>query len=128
MTRTSQKQRLQQLLNPLDGAPVECDGMSRLVLTVLHRERIPYQAYFGQILLDGKAMRPHFWIESQGFRIDYRSRMWFKGDERLAHGVFEPHEGQGHYVGHTCVLEPLSDKVFEVLRMPIPSLLFGKIR
>lgn len=122
MIPLSHKQRLQQLLDSLDEAPVECDGMSRLVLTVLHREAIPYTAYIGQIELDGNIMRPHLWVESEGFRIDYRSRMWFNGDERLAHGVFEIEEGQGRYDGLPCSLAPLSDFLFDILQEKIPAL------
>lgn len=40
--------QLKDLLDDLDAAKVECDAMSRLVVTRLAKQRIPYRAMLGQ--------------------------------------------------------------------------------
>jgi hypothetical protein len=40
--------RLQALLDPLAKSPVECDGMTQLVATVLAENGIAYQGYCGR--------------------------------------------------------------------------------
>ncbi len=107
--------RLEMLLDPLDTAPVECDGMTRLVVTLLARNRLPYQAYVGTLTFEGGSIA-HFWVESEHLRIDYRARMWFNGDKRLNHGVFEIKDSLDVYEGHPCSIEPLSDVLFKILR------------
>lgn len=39
---------LQELLDPLARSPVECDGMTQLVTTVLAENGIAYQGYCGR--------------------------------------------------------------------------------
>jgi hypothetical protein len=79
--------QLKNLLDDLDTAKVECDAMSRLVVTRLAKQHIPYRAMLGQVELDGKVVKPHFWVEADGCVIDYRARQRLGGDERVPHGV-----------------------------------------
>lgn len=106
--------QLKNLLDDLDAAKVECDAMSRLVVTRLARQHIPYQAMLGQVELDGKVLSPHFWVEADGCVIDYRARQRLGGDERAPHGVVPREAVQAHYAGHRVVIDPLPDYLYEV--------------
>ena len=68
--------QLKDLLDDLDAAKVECDAMSRLVVTRLAKQHIPYRAMLGQVELDGKVVSPHFWVETCEWRKTCR---WIKG-------------------------------------------------
>ena len=57
--------------------------MSRLVVTRLAKQRIPYRAMLGQVELGGKVVAPHFWVEADGCVIDYRARQRLGGDQRV---------------------------------------------
>jgi len=83
--------QLKNLLDDLDAAKVECDAMSRLVVTRLAKQHIPYRAMLGQVELDGKVVSPHFWVET------------------------DPREAvQAHYQGQQVVIDPLPDYLYEV--------------
>jgi hypothetical protein len=81
--------KLQAWLDPLDAAPVECDGMCRLISAVLSANDIEHEVIAG-ILSDRNGAAPemtHFWVElPNGYTIDYRARMWM--GEEAQHGVF----------------------------------------
>lgn len=105
---------LKNLLDDLDAAKVECDAMSRLVVTRLAKQQIPYQVMLGQVELDGEVLSPHFWVEASGCVIDYRARQQLKGDQRVPHGVVPLEAVQAHYKGQQVVIDPLPDYLYEV--------------
>lgn len=106
--------QLQNLLDDLDAAKVECDAMSRLVVTRLAKQKIPYQVMLGQVELDGKVLAPHFWVEADGCVIDYRARQQLDGDQRVPHGVVPAEAVQAHYQGTEVVIDPLPDYLYEI--------------
>ncbi|MDH0496876.1 hypothetical protein [Stutzerimonas stutzeri] len=106
--------QLKDLLDDLDAAKVECDAMSRLVVTRLAKQRIPYRAMLGQVELDGKVVAPHFWVEADGCVIDYRARQRLGGNQRVPHGVVPREAVKAHYQGQQVVIDPLPDYLYEV--------------
>ncbi|WP_137887683.1 hypothetical protein [Pseudomonas sp. 2FE] len=113
------QEELAALLEPLDAAPVECDGMARLIATVLRHERIPFRVMVGSLAADGQGIAPHVWIEVGQWRIDYRARMWLRGLSDVPHGVFPLESGEStRYNGMEAEIEPLEPWMFKVLTMP----------
>ena len=118
---------LQALLDPLAKSPVECDGMTRLVATVLAENGIAYQGYCGRISVGNRTMAPHFWIEVGPWRIDYRSKMWFPGENGIQEGVFLANQGEitrgngtdTRYDGIAVDIAPLPRFLFDVLQIPM---------
>lgn len=114
-------QRVRSLLDPLDTSPTECDGMTRLCHTVLSQHQIPHTVYLGACRYQSQGIQPHYWIDLddplQGWRVDYRLRLWLKGEaEALPHGVFQSEQfPQVQYLGGRVELEPLSDSLFQLL-------------
>ncbi len=106
--------QLKDLLDDLDTAKVECDAMSRLVVTRLAKQHIPYRAMLGQVELDGKVVSPHFWVETDGCVIDYRARQRLGGDQRVPHGVVAREAVKAHYQGRQVIIDPLPDYLYEV--------------
>ena len=85
---------LRELLDELDEANAECDGVTRLVSTV---DR-------------------HFWVECGALRIDYRARMWLGDDDCVPHGVHSPDQYPLiAYAGKPVYMEPLSDPLFSII-------------
>ena len=105
-------------LNRLDGLPVECDGMTRLVVTLLERHQQPFQAFYGAVTVGESRFEHHFWVVTEGCIIDYRARMWL-GDD-APHGVFSLKEFGHCYSGEPVVVSPLSPALEAILKLPIP--------
>lgn len=116
------KETLERLLTHLDSAPVECDGMSSLVATVLSGHGIAYQAMVGQIETEGGATIPHVWIEVEGWVIDFRARMWRGDHPDVPHGVFCKKAYEEQYRGSPIEVVPLPPFLFEMLCTPFPQL------
>lgn len=49
---------IQKLLDPFDKCSLECDGLTRVIHTVLVREGIEHKVFLGR-LTDGKTSIPH---------------------------------------------------------------------
>lgn len=92
--------RLVALTRHVDQYHVECDGATRIVHLALVRAGVPHVCQQGYVL-DAQgdvATPPHYWVEAEGFLIDYRLRM-YAGPE-APHGVFRADETRGfRYVG-----------------------------
>ena len=116
------QQRLTALLSHLEDKPVECDGMSSLVATVLHRNGIEYQGMCGQIVPKhlGSPI-PHVWIEGGGLVVDFRARMWMGDEPSVPHGVFAKSDHPGLYRGNSVEIQPLPDFLFQILQVPFPT-------
>lgn len=111
---------LRALLDDLDGASVECDGMTRLVCTVLANAGIEHQAFKGTLQVGSSIIRPHFWVEVGEVIIDYRARMWLGNLEGVPHGVSMKSDLVACYQGEAIGLAPLSAGLFAILAMPWP--------
>lgn len=117
--------KLSVLLDPLDSAPVECDGMSSLVATLLSKDGVQYQGMAGSIQPAGHSgVIPHFWIEVGDLVIDYRARMWLGDNPQIPHGVFCKADHALRYQGTPVEISPLPEFIFQMLKMPFPAHLF----
>lgn len=112
------KERIQQLLDPYDFSQTECDGMTRICHTLLTNHGIEHQPMFGVLTQHHQHIEPHFWIDlPSGERIDYRARMWLKGDG-IPHGIFQPQDFSDIiYTGEPIELDVLSPVMFEILTL-----------
>lgn len=107
---------LQHLLARLDACAVECDGFTRLASRVLHESGYDHQVFLGSIVLGSEGMAPHFWIELDGLRVDYRARMWLGEGPEVPHGVVPIGAFPAvQYDGEPCDLPPADDLIFAVL-------------
>lgn len=83
---------LEAWLKPLDGLPLECDGMTRCISMLLQRESIPHEIATGAMKVRGRGdIGLHYWIELAGGVVcDFRARMWLGPFPEIPHGVFVP--------------------------------------
>ena len=87
---------LNNLLQAIENAPVECDGHTLMISSALNHAGISHQRMCG-VVKNPKTnfeLYPHFWIQIGEFTLDYRLRMWvgYYSGEKLAedapHGIF----------------------------------------
>ena len=83
---------LLETLSCVEKAPLECDGFSLMLASKFDEAGWPYKRFAG-IVRDSvslKTVSPHLWIETHGYIIDYRLRMWLPDQPaiRVPHGVF----------------------------------------
>jgi len=73
---------------------------------------------FGVLNLQNQEVDLHFWIDlPSGERIDYRAKMWLKG-EGIPHGIFYPQDFPDViYTGEPIELDVLSPTLFEILTL-----------
>ncbi len=73
---------------------------------------------YGVVTLQNQGIEPHFWIDlPSGERIDYRAKMWLKG-ENIPHGVFNSQDFPDViYTGQPVELDVLSPTIFEILTL-----------
>ena len=87
---------LSRWLEQFDPLPLECDGLTRVISTLLQREGIEHHICIGQLDVAGVGATPlHWWIALPDGRIcDLRARMWLAGSSEAPHGAFiqEPHQ------------------------------------
>lgn len=110
-------------LLPVDAYPLECDGLTRVISTLLTREAITHAVRVGTVEIDGAGRIPlHWWIElPESIVIDYRARMWLGDTPQTPHGVFKPSPAQRYVAnpradtGPGGPLSPLSGTLFRVL-------------
>src|SRR4051794_15248877 len=110
---------MKELLEQYDECPLECDGLTRVLATILTKEGIEHTCFVGAVM-DSRTRRGsqlHFWIElSDGRTVDYRARMWMGEREDIPHGIFNkadyPHI---IYSGEQTLIVPLSPAMFEIL-------------
>ncbi len=105
--------QLESLLNDLESARVDSDGMTRLVVTSLVKQRIPYRVMLGKLQQGDKVVSPHFWVEANDCVIDYRARQALGDAAGVQHGVIPQAEVQNQYQGQEIVIDPLPDYLFE---------------
>lgn len=99
-------------LSFLDTVRVECDGLCRVISSLLLREKIPHRIFGGQLEIEGIGhFAPHFWIVLEDGRVwDQRARMWFGDDPSVPHGIFHPTTAQ--------IYTPRGEENPEVFRYP----------
>lgn len=89
--------KLNNLLQAIENAPVECDGHTLMISSALNHAGISHQRMCG-VVKNPKTyfeLYPHFWIEIGEFTLDYRLRIWVelysggKLSEGAPHGIFD---------------------------------------
>jgi hypothetical protein len=80
------------------GIDPECDGMPRVLSTLMQRDRLEHRVFVGRLdVEDCGAIPTHWWIELPDGRIcDLRARMWLGGSAIAPHGLFFAGGGQRH--------------------------------
>jgi hypothetical protein len=110
----SSESQVRALTMPFDSAQLECDGMTRVLHTVLADKHISHTVKAGGVQWGEHNFSPHFWIELPGGKVvDYRLRMWF--GRNAPHGVFDPRKEGVAYTGRTMSMQVLPDYLFEML-------------
>lgn len=105
------------LLCRLDPLPLECDGMTRVLSTLLTRDEVPHRVAIGSLSVTGVGtIDLHWWIELSDDRVcDLRARMWLGSEDGVPHGCFVP--GDRHLYRTRSVTGPqsLHPSVFAIL-------------
>lgn len=111
------QQQLQNLLNPFDDLPLECDGMTRVLSFALREAGVPHVAKSGEVIIDVEAVVPvHYWLELEdGAIVDFRARMWAGDEAHVPHGVFRPEDFPRVYYSGEVVDVSIARVVFDVL-------------
>lgn len=91
------------ILSELDDCPLECDGMTRMISSILTKAGIVHDVLAGRVHMDGSAriVQPHLWIALRDDTvIDFRIRMWLGNQVEVPHGHFNLKDFQHmHYQG-----------------------------
>lgn len=95
MTTSASTCNLDELAVRAANWPLECDGTTRCLASLMIRHNQAFSVVGGQVDVDGVGyIAPHWWLELPDGRIfDVKARLWLDGDERAPHGVFAPSEG-----------------------------------
>ncbi|PSV00575.1 hypothetical protein [Photobacterium kishitanii] len=97
-------------LDKLDSAPVECDGFVRLAAKVLFRHGQDFEVFKGSVHSRSGGYIPlHWWIESGGYIIDYRARLWMGDDAQ--HGLLDKETVGDLYTGSPVHFPLISDSL-----------------
>ncbi len=69
---------LAERLAQVDALPLECDGLTRVISTLMQRDEIHHQVCVGTLTISNVGMIPiHWWIVLSDGRIcNHRARMW----------------------------------------------------
>lgn len=112
------------LIQENDPLPLECDGLTRVLHTLLARAGISHTVFIGGVVHHPThvGQDPHLWIDlDDGRRLDCRARMWLGDHPDVPHGLFEPAQFPAvQYEGIVTPMPILSDPLLDILRRPIP--------
>lgn len=108
--------QLQAWLAPLEGLPLECDGLSRVISILLHREAVPHSLLMGSLHVKAVGFIGwHFWITlPSGLICDFRARMWLGDSPDVPHGVLVPTNAM-RYEAESGPLNPCHPALYEIL-------------
>lgn len=105
---------IRKLCDPYDASALECDGLTRVLHTILSQKGIDHVCCHGMVFYqDGQCIPLHFWIIVNNKILDYRLKMWLEGDN-IPNGLFIPSDSL-HYLGGQVELEILSDKLMSIM-------------
>lgn len=113
---------LREILSYLDAAPVECDGMARLITTELQKRQIDHQVMVGTVTLNGNVIPLHYWVMVGDLTVDYRARIWLGESDLVPHGIFRQDTCAARYQGEPIEMAALSPAVVAIMTMPMPSI------
>jgi hypothetical protein len=101
---------LRKLTEKTEKWDLECDGSTRVIHSILADKGIEHTIYMGSAIYgDNEAgVSPHFWIECEGYIIDYKLRMWLPdyGDD-VPNGVFKVEDTKITYEGRKVKFDKL---------------------
>lgn len=110
---------LKDLLGQYDSCQLECDGLTRVLHTVLNREGIEHTCRVGSLthIQHHEHILLHFRIAlPDGQFVDYRARLWLGDTPDIPHGIFKPMDYPHiEYMGEETQLESLSPHLFAIL-------------
>lgn len=72
---------------------LECDGLTRVLHTILCEQGIEHTTYVGKVYYSFKQQQApiQFWLDlSPELRVDYRLQRWFGSGDHIPHGIFNP--------------------------------------
>ncbi len=107
-------EEIERLLSSFKLDNLECDGATRVIHTILFKNKIQHTVWFGYASYNEKKI-VHFWITYDKYIIDYKSKMWFGEIEDVKQGVFLDEDTSVFYDGKPTNLETLSDKLLDIL-------------
>jgi hypothetical protein len=113
-----ERKEIEELVSEYDRCKLECDGLTRVLHTVLTRADIPHTVWLGSIshLLDDQHFAPHFWLTIDETVVDYRCQMWLGEKSDIPHGVFSPTDYPNVvYEGNPIELPILDDTLFQAM-------------
>lgn len=94
---------------------LECDGLTRVLHTVLSKHNVPHRVMVGEVIdaQSGMTVIPlHFWITlPNGYIVDYRLRMWLGG--KAPNGVFKT--TKYNFLGVPSDMKNLDRMMFKML-------------
>lgn len=93
------RDQLKDLFDPIQNAELECDGFSRVVVSMLVESGQRPVLMSGVVSFRGQVVRPHLWVEIDGLIIDYQARRWLGNHPLIPHGVFKDCETEAVYSG-----------------------------
>ena len=115
---------MKELLDQYDECPLECDGLTRVLTTVLTQEGIGHTCFVGSVVntRTNTGSNLHLWVElADGWTVDYRARMWMGESKDIPHGIFNKADYPDvWYLGQETIITPLSPALFEALTMKNP--------
>ena len=79
-------------LSRADALPLECDGLTRVLSTLMQRDGVEHRVCVGELDVENVGTIPyHWWIAlPDGTHCDFRARMWLGESPGVPHGVFSP--------------------------------------
>lgn len=103
----------------LDLLPLECDGLTRLISTLLQRDMVDHRVYIGSVDIDGVGgISYHWWIALHDGRfLDFRLRMWLGSDPCVPHGMISSEYSRIYSASGEVDLESIkmSDTLFHLM-------------
>lgn len=132
-----------ELLHKYDALPLECDGHSMVVSSLLDRFCIPHQRIVGEVTLagTGQIIRPHLWIKYDEYIIDYRLRMWARQTADnvclVPHGIFIEDKSQAIYTSQRIankavipdsMIDFMTDGIWTKILLETPGIKQGHIK
>lgn len=103
---------------------LECDGLSRILHSVLADEGVEHKVFVGAVrhCPTQREVPVHFWIDlDSGLRIDYRLQMWLRESSDIPHGIFNPKDFAAvRYEGEEVEIPILPKSLINILLMPFP--------
>lgn len=103
---------IKELIEPYLNAKAECDGMTRIIHSILSMNNVPHDVMIGYLTFRDISIY-HFWIVWEGLIVDYRSKMWFPDAPQ---GIFNPQEyPEVRYDGVASNIPTLSIEMINLL-------------